>query len=336
MIEDHPHINILNLHRNNNQMKGTNMKLDTASSYRNYSTNTINANNYQNLDNMFPTRIPGYSQLTPDYRDPPNFIDYSNTWTQSKSINQKVLRALTPRVLIERWIQSYNGILPIAEVGAACGHNVVKAAMSGCYVVAIDHQKALLEFIADLMGEGTTTRGANRRVQTINASLPDLRLEDNSMRFSGIICSDLIQFLKGGMLLESFQRMFDLLSPGGTLVLTCAGIGMLQTLCGEDKMEWYKIRKESNLKWPGELRHINIPIQTREEPGSPKLQLNFIHVLEPDTICYLAEMVGFVVEICKYEISNKGMPTNSLQNQQRIHFVGVKPLASRNMMIQQY
>eukprot|EP01134_Creolimax_fragrantissima_P005799 CFRG5799T1 len=219
------------------------------------------------------------------------------------TLNHRGFQLSTPNPLSDRWIDAYDGKLPLIDIGSAFGINTIKAAMSGADVVAIDMDEKQLEILRESW-ETSPHDSTSGNVTTMLGQFPELNIEDTNLRGSAILCGDVIHFLKGAELAQTFTRMHDLLKPGGLLVLSAAGIGMYEGDLTEG-IESFHEKKRNNVKWPGEIVPASNEnpyiIKVNEGDNIPDACLpSFLHVFEPEQIRKVAEENGFEVESCKH------------------------------------
>eukprot|EP01134_Creolimax_fragrantissima_P006451 CFRG6451T1 len=211
----------------------------------------------------------------------------------------------TPTPLMDTWVRAYKvKEYPLLDLGAAYGINSFTAAMRGAHVVAYDLDKTHLEYIDKVWAiektHATTQTPTPGTITTMLGELPELSMDDPDLRFSGVLCSEVIHFLRSNQVQRAFQRMHDVLIPGGVLALTCAGVNVIQTLLDPEKhMESYQTKKRKNVPFPGEF-DINLLEQGYLDKNRDFTKPDILQVFDVDTIRRAAETAGFEVMKCEY------------------------------------
>ena len=197
--------------------------------------------------------------------------------------------------LLDVWIErGFDGVYPLLDIGSAYGANTIRALKRGANVVAFDCDETHLEYIRRAWdAERGPWEGA---LQTVYGKLPELELPAG-VRASGILCSEVIHFLTGEEVEQSFRRFREVLTPGGLLCLTC---GDASALYLDDVFDE---REAAGVRWPGELEQHEFDAflaRVRREMDLPEECMpTYLHMFGAGQIARLAEEAGFRVISCE-------------------------------------
>lgn len=209
--------------------------------------------------------------------------------------NGKGIQMASPNPLIDIWIEDgFDGVFPLFDIGAAYGANTLPALKHGADVVAIDCDDTHLEYIRKAWElERSPYEG---KLTTAYAQLPALEIPE-TLRSSGILCSEVIHFLTGDEIEESFRRFHEVLVPGGALCVTCADASAV----GMESM--FESRRTEGYRWPGELtpdEFETFMCRIEKELGLPReARPAYLHTFSPELIARTAKEAGFRVVSCE-------------------------------------
>lgn len=218
--------------------------------------------------------------------------------------------------LFGQWLSAFDGVFPLLDIGAAYGVNTLAAVQGGADVVALDCDETHLEYIRRAAtAEAQPEDGA---LSTVYGKLPELDLPQG-LRASAILCSEVVHFLTGDEVEESFRRFSEALIPEGLLCLTCCDSSALYL----DEVYWE--RRELGHRWPGELTQAEFDEfkeRVQRELSLPEECFpTYLHVFEPEKIFEVARNAGFRVVSCGAQMhggypeairGNKGRPNIQL------------------------
>eukprot|EP01134_Creolimax_fragrantissima_P006059 CFRG6059T1 len=221
------------------------------------------------------------------------------------TLNHKGMQMATPSPLVDHWIRAYDGQLPLVDIGSAYGINTFKAAIAGANVVAIDMSEEQLQYIKE-QWESIPDNASAGTITTMYGQFPELDLVDKNLKASAVLCAEVIHFLRGAELKQTFKRMHDILKPGGLLALTACGLGLYDMAESLD-IKAYHSRKARNDPWPGE-EVLSETSDLNESLKLPKVSFpKFMHAFTLEQIRELAEESGFAVESCQHAL-HPGLP----------------------------
>eukprot|EP00984_Skeletonema_dohrnii_P027318 scaffold16852_cov65-Skeletonema_dohrnii-CCMP3373.AAC.2 len=141
------------------------------------------------------------------------------------TLNGTGLEMSEPSPLVKYWVQSFDGIHPLLDVGCAYGrnvqtaHNLLKEKIDSnkTIILACDCNEGHLAAVNDLCLPG---------VETSFARLPDnfppqsLGKKMNNDGASGILMSEVLHFLSGEAIEQTLVAARDVLVSGGVLAIT--------------------------------------------------------------------------------------------------------------------
>lgn len=128
----------------------------------------------------------------------------------------------------------------------------------------------------------------------------DFRFVDLPLNFFGaILCSRVLHFFDGAQVEEAVSRMYQLLKPGGKLVL----ISETPFLGNWTKFyPDYMANKKNRHKWPGLIRNVAEIEDSGRADNLPEL----MHFFDIDTMARVVFEVGFTIDKLAY-INRCGM-----------------------------
>lgn len=135
----------------------------------------------------------------------------------------------------------------LLDIGCASGVNTIPALESGASVVGFDldatHLVGLQNNAGNSLGE---------RLTVVEGLFPDdLNFVDSS--FDGVIISQVLGFVDGPKISEGFQKIANLLKPGGKIFIINYTIFTSITAA---YLNEYEKRKENGDLWPGHVKDL--------------------------------------------------------------------------------
>lgn len=217
--------------------------------------------------------------------------------------NHRGFQMATLSSLFEDWIHGAQEGCPIMDIGTAYGINSLTALHADrlpkdSKVIGLDMDKSHLAYVSQVAEK----EGVAGRLLTIFSSLPKLE-GVASKSVSSILCSDVIHFLSGEEIKQSLARMYEILTPGGTLSLSCAGIYsnlpfFRERLQKRDPFPTYFKQGEQDWEELQQMMKDRIfKLSGQELP--PRALPSQIHFLSVTQLATLVEEQGFVIKFIR-------------------------------------
>lgn len=241
----------------------------------------------------------------------------------------------TQSPLFAAWVASYNGEQPLLDIGCAYGLNSIAALdfLQGertkerseenkTLVIASDNDNFHLEMVEKLGRSGLITSFAS-----FPQSLPDVK---GFGGVSGILMSEVLQCLPGHVIDESLRACYDMLVPGGLLVITT-----VSPRIGARVYREYSANSKMGKSWPGEGLDVHANGALQSELQSKKLEIflpyfqsfwNFIGRKEATRACTEA---GFAVLKSSYgrHPGYKSLISEDRAHNSNLQVLAVKPIS---------
>ena len=140
------------------------------------------------------------------------------------------MQTLSP--LYSNWVEGKMKDYPLLDIGCAFGMNTLTAVLrDNCNVIAVDMDEKHIKYCQMAYEKGKQLN--TPLMKAVLSKLPDLEnVENNSI--GSILCAEVLHFLNGHELKQSFQRFYQVLVEGGTLNITCGS---------HYAFDWKKIRE---------------------------------------------------------------------------------------------
>lgn len=212
--------------------------------------------------------------------------------------------------LLDHWVRCYDGKHPLVDIGCAFGRNS-QAALENLHfrlgpptmtrVVAVDCDQRHLQAVKELGLSG---------LETIYGRLPDSLPASSTIGggASGILISEVLHFLKGEDIEHSIRSVFELLVPGGKLIMSTVSFNFKpfgNEAARKEMSSVYHTNLERGAKWPGdrglnlhelckdEVEHASTP----EERGAIERLPRYIHIIGPKELRQACVDAGFGIEM---------------------------------------
>ena len=193
----------------------------------------------------------------------------------------------------QEWVNAYDGLHPLADIGAAYGTNTIPA-LERARVVAMDIEVRHLEGLR----ERTPARRLHH-LETGYGRLPD-GLDWAEASFSGILVSEVLHFLSPDEVPHALQELHRLLVPGGRLVLTAISFYNLNVeMLGLVQELEARFRDDVGATaFPGWFPDYSMGLALIPEAYRAHVP-NVIHYFSATQLRTLATRAGFEVELAR-------------------------------------
>ena len=146
--------------------------------------------------------------------------------------------------LYNEWINSYDEMHPLMDLGCAYGINTYPALDFGVPVIALDMEKGHLEEVLK-----NVPSSKSHLLSCVLGSLPsDIPVPDASV--SGILLAEVLHFLKEDEITPALSILFQKLIPKGHLHLTTLSIHSQDDINPSAVHDFYQ-KLDIGIKWPG-------------------------------------------------------------------------------------
>ena len=153
-----------------------------------------------------------------DVSRPNDQISYLRSGQCIPTLNHRGHQMVTSSPLLDDWIGSYDGKNPLLDLRCAYGINAFKALDKGIPVIAVDMNSRHLQIVT----ENAPPSNANL-LSCVLGSLPyDIPIPNSSV--SGILLSEVTNFLREDEIQPTCKILFQKLIPGGILCVTAVSI----------------------------------------------------------------------------------------------------------------
>jgi len=182
--------------------------------------------------------------------------------------NNRGREMIIPSPLLDEWVAGYDGVHPIADVGAAYGLNCKHAIARGVPVLAVDCAEGHLAYIRARLGPDPLFRGTRYGV------LPDglaEALPDGSV--SSILAGEVLHFMRADEMDAALRTLYRALVPGGRLCLTgghYTGSAPIWSADPAGLIAAVEARAAVGHPWPGADIVTAEEILAREKMANPK------------------------------------------------------------------
>ncbi|MGI9280564.1 MAG: class I SAM-dependent methyltransferase [Endozoicomonas sp.] len=200
--------------------------------------------------------------------------------------------------LINDWIQCWNGVHPLLDIGCGNCLNAIKGIESGANVIATEVHEDSLEKIRKSFAQ-------QERLSFMQLKLPaPFPFAEQSL--SGILCSEVLHFLDHDELTQSVRSLHQALVPNGKVAVTalCEDFAPYQALGFKD----LKIKQRETS--PDRLMALQHPLDWFEKSAArfsdPNTQYlielhrahvpAFMNFFNPEQLAGLFEKEGFIIE----------------------------------------
>ena len=147
--------------------------------------------------------------------------------------------------LLDYWLESWNNVHPLLDIGCGDCTNSTKALERGITVCATESEQDSIKAL-------TETHKDKKNISFHYLRLPD-QVSFKDCSFSGILCSEFFHFLDHPEVIASVWELYHLLIPGGKVMLTC---GCEDELAFQ-KVGLKKMKIEQRKKFPLKLDAIH-------------------------------------------------------------------------------
>ena len=175
--------------------------------------------------------------------------------------------------------------LPLLDVGAAYGVIATIAALdNGAEVIACDQNEERLSILHDSIKVPLKSK-----LKTTVSTFPyGLNLRAQSV--SGILVSNVLNFMDGDTIIDSLHSCWRWLIPGGKLFITVMTPQLYPQLIPE-----YEDRLKMGVKWPG-VFHLKSIVSEKWRGDLP----NVVHLFELNELQKLVETAHFAVDSVEF------------------------------------
>jgi len=167
---------------------------------------------------------------------------------QKMTQNNRGREMSVPTPLLEEWVGGYDGVHPIADVGAAYGRNVGEALARGIPIVAVDCCEAHLKHIRQTLGHDPLLKGV------LYGMLPRDLPAALKGTVSSVLVAEVLHFMQADEMDDALRSLWDILIPGGRLCLTICHYTAAARLYFDDPaaiVAQIEVRAAAGDPWPG-------------------------------------------------------------------------------------
>ena len=201
-----------------------------------------------------------------------------------------------PVIYLNHWLSSWQGDKPLLDIGCGHGINTLQALEYGASVVATDLEQP------DIPNHPNLTQ--------IIASLPDqMPFSDHS--FSGILCAEVLHFLRNEQVRPTIKKLHRLLQQGGSLLITCIScdIAVLRSTNLSKRIK--KALKQNPTQFFGQEDYISLLTEAAAyfadpEITRPVIEAHTHNIPDRNFSFFIAEQLadalkeeGFTIKICE-------------------------------------
>ena len=207
---------------------------------------------------------------------------------------------------------------PVLEAGCAFGYTSRILLNDGFSVIANDLDQRHLDELASEV----TNEDEKQRLKLLRNNIVDLDFADESL--SGIVCFNVVHFLKGQQIREIFQRFHRWLAPNGLLVISAATpyfyIYGDKKETNLDKLKRFYLNFRNKIEWPGDVERKEIFDHNDE---AEKLWLKYgpnrINVLSSEILAREAILANFnIFKIEHFEETTNGFAESTSTDRIRV------------------
>ncbi len=198
---------------------------------------------------------------------------------------------------------------PIVEIGPAFGVATIPLLEASTVPVIADDRSA--ENL--LVLKNRTPEQYRDRLYLNTAQFPEeIDLEPNSV--SAVLICRVFHFLKGDVIDQGLEKVYNWLEDGGLLVVTTASPFQSTVI---PFMDDYQNNKRNHLRWPGhDYNYGNRSQMPNIDP--------FLHVMEIGTLSKAMEEAGFEIVKAEYLDQGEVMPTLKLDGRETTAIIARK------------
>lgn len=226
--------------------------------------------------------------------EPGNGLVKVNGLTLTK--NRKGVELTTASPLFEQWIEAYDGVHPIVDIGAAYGMNVGQALAKGIRVVALDCDHRHLDEIKRKFAKEIETG----QLKVGFARLPDEFPKELDGPFSSVLLSEVVHFLHGWEIEKSLEWLHRKMVPGAHIAINAASGDLHFWDMDEEYFQsWhakFAKREAAGERWPGDDEGLFITANAIRDPSKHPMQPALFEILHCQSVRALAgavERAGF-------------------------------------------
>nr|WP_228550659.1 class I SAM-dependent methyltransferase [Endozoicomonas sp. OPT23] len=243
-------------------------------------------------------------------------------------LNQRVgFTFNTLHVLLKYWLDCWDGSHPLLDIGCGNCLNSLQAAETGARVIATElNPKVIPELKEQHRGTG---------IEFDCLHLPEtIPFKDET--FSGILCAEVFHFLDHEEVLASIQRFYDLLIPGGKVILTTVSedLSLLQPVGLKQLRVAQRERDGSCMKALREYQDLFCAARNLEPEGHPAWEIYAAHLdayqpgyfnfFYPEQLATAFKRQGFDIELIELGAANH-YPIWKHGPQDQVRLVAGKP-----------
>ena len=174
------------------------------------------------------------------------------------TMNAKGAQFSTTTPVLRDWLESFDGIHPLMDIGCAYGINTLEALKLAIPTIALDTHQVHLDVVKQVADER-----AYDTLSCLLGSLPDdIPIPDESL--SGALVSEVLHFLTGEQIGNSFHTVFKKLQKGGILAVSTMSVNSFRDVDSGFVRRFFQ-DKDEGIKWPGYY-------EAYDKIGAPKFE----------------------------------------------------------------
>lgn len=206
-------------------------------------------------------------------------------------------------------------IAPVLDIGAAFGVASIPALEAGATVIANDMAQEHLTAIKE-----RTPQKHQNRLQLRCAKIP-YGLDFPAESLGAIHASQVLHFLTGSEIAQSFDNFYRWLVPGGKVFIIASSpyINILKAFLPE-----YEKKKQSGTPWPGEIENLSLHTTHAVVADNPP----FFNFLDTDVLSQALIERGFKIEKSLLFDRGTNLPDHiKLDGRENVGIIAQKPVA---------
>lgn len=240
--------------------------------------------------------------------------------------------------LFDEWVAGCVKPYPVLDIGCAYGlHSLTACFRNKIPVVALDMEQIHLNYVQKHYEKEKQEDSPS--LTTVLSSLPELNgIENESV--SSILVAEVLHFLNGKELKQSFKRFYDVLIRDGTLCATASSTYVCDFNINREIIERRKKNGEEDPCYlVGEdVKRVLYDCRAAWEEKNPQFKLNdqvretsdtpMFHLLSVVHLAQLAEDAGFVIKLIRQQ-KLEGYPQWITESHTRGKFSNVQLVAQK-------